>query len=281
VLNISEDHFDRYTGLEDYASAKARVFISNTGSTQILNRDDTSVLAMALSDKKQITFGLSEPSRDIDFGLLESDSVLWLVEGKKQLLEANELKIPGMHNVANALAALALCRSVGLPYEPLVDVLRKFKGLPHRMQKVATIQGVEYYDDSKSTNVGSAIAALNGMKGNIVLIAGGDGKGQDFSPLIEPIKQYVRALVLLGRDAEKISHAIKVAAKPIHHVSTMEDAVRLSFLLAESGDMVLLSPACASLDMFRNYIHRAEVFTAAVKELESKGILSVESNPNL
>lgn len=281
VLNISEDHFDRYNGLEDYASAKARVFISNTGSTQILNRDDTSVLAMALSDKKQITFGLSEPSRDIDFGLLESDSTLWLVEGKKQLLEANELKIPGMHNVANALAALALCRSVGLPYEPLVDVLRKFKGLPHRMQKVATIQGVEYYDDSKSTNVGSAIAALNGMKGNIVLIAGGDGKGQDFSPLIEPIKQYVRALVLLGRDAEKISHAIKGAAKPIHHVSTMEDAVRLSFLLAESGDMVLLSPACASLDMFRNYIHRAEVFTAAVKELESKGILSVESNPNL
>ena len=126
-----------------------------------------------------------------------------------------------------------------------------------------------------------SIAALNGMKGNIVLIAGGDGKGQDFSPLIEPIKQYVRSLVLLGRDAEKISHTIKGAAKPIHHVSTMEDAVQLSFLLAEPGDMVLLSPACASLDMFRNYIHRAEVFTVAVRKLESKGILLAESNPSL
>lgn len=281
VLNISEDHFDRYVGLEDYAAAKARIFISNANNTQILNRDDPSVLAMALSDKKRITFGLNKPSSDIDFGLFESGSTLWLVEGRKQLLKANELQIPGMHNVANALAALALCRSVGLPYEPLVDALRKFKGLPHRMQKVATIQGVDYYDDSKSTNVGSAIAALNGMKGNIVLIAGGDGKGQDFSPLIEPIKQYVRSLVLLGRDAEKISHTIKGAAKPIHHVSTMEDAVQLSFLLAEPGDMVLLSPACASLDMFRNYIHRAEVFTAAVRKLESKGILLAESNPSL
>ncbi len=281
VLNISEDHFDRYDDLDDYAAAKARIFISGTHSTQILNRDDPNVLAMALPDKKQVTFGLSKPSRDVDFGLLEFGSALWLVEGKRRLLKADMLKIPGMHNVANALAALALCRSVGLPHEPLVDALLKFRGLPHRMQKIATIQGVDYYDDSKSTNVGSAIAALNGMKGNIVLIAGGDGKGQDFSPLIEPIKQYVRALVLLGRDAEKISQAIKGAAKPIHHVSTMEDAVRLSFLLAKPNDMVLLSPACASLDMFRNYIHRAEVFTAAVKELESKGISLVESSPSL
>lgn len=281
VLNISEDHFDRYVGLKDYAAAKARIFISDTGSTQILNRDDPSVLLMALPDKKQITFGLNKPNSDIDFGLLESDSALWLAEGKRQLLKADMLKIPGMHNVANALAALALCRSVGLPYEPLVDALLKFEGLPHRMQKVTTIHNVDYYDDSKSTNVGSALAALNGMKGNIVLIAGGDGKGQDFSPLVEPIKQYVRALVLLGRDAERIDHAIKEAAKPIHYVSTMEDAVRLSFLLAEPGDIVLLSPACASLDMFRNYIHRAEVFAAAVKELESKNIPFVENHSNL
>ena len=281
VLNISEDHLDRYAGLEEYGAAKARIFISNADSTQILNRDDPNVLAMALPDRKQITFGLSKPSHSIDFGLLESDSAVWLVEGGRKLLKASELKIPGMHNVANALAALALCRSMELPFEPLIEALLKFKGLPHRMQKVATLQGVDYYDDSKSTNVGSAIAALNGMRGNIILIAGGDGKGQDFSPLVEPIKQYVRALVLLGRDAEKISHAIKGAAKPIHHVSTMEDAVQLSFLLAEPGDMVLLSPACASLDMFRIYIHRSEVFTSAVKVLEVKSTSLVESNSGL
>ena len=163
VLNISEDHFDRYTGLEDYSAAKARIFISGPGSIQILNRDDARVLAMALPGKHPITFGLDRPNRDVDFGLLEFDSNLWLAEGKTRLLRVNELKIPGMHNVANALAALALCRSVGLPYEPLIDALRQFKGLPHRMQKVAMIRGVNYYDDSKSTNVGSAIAALNGM----------------------------------------------------------------------------------------------------------------------
>jgi UDP-N-acetylmuramoylalanine--D-glutamate ligase len=169
---------------------------------------------------------------------------------------------------------MALCRAVALPYEPLLQALREFKGLPHRMQKIAVINDVTFYDDSKSTNVGSAIAALNGMQKNIVLIAGGDGKGQDFSPLKPAVANCARAVVLLGRDAHKIAEAIQDSQVPLHYVATMEEAVRLSFLLAHPGDVVMLSPACASLDMFKNYIHRAEVFTGVVKEIEQKFVHS-------
>ena len=190
------------------------------------------------------------------------------------LLKTSEILVPGMHNIANALAAMALCRAVALPYEPLLQALREFKGLPHRMQKIAVINDVTFYDDSKSTNVGSAIAALNGMQKNIVLIAGGDGKGQDFSPLKPAVANCTRAVVLLGRDAHKIAEAIQDSQVPLHYVATMEEAVRLSFLLAHPGDAVMLSPACASLDMFKNYIHRAEVFTFAVKEIEQKFVHS-------
>jgi UDP-N-acetylmuramoylalanine--D-glutamate ligase len=274
VLNLSEDHFDRYAGMHDYAAAKARLFAGDNKSIQILNRNDATVRAMAIPGRKQMTFGLDEPISDMDFGLLRSGADLWLVQGGMYLLNTKEMMIPGMHNIANALAAMALCRAVALPYEPLLKALREFKGLPHRMQKIAVINNVTFYDDSKSTNVGSAIAALNGMQKNIVLIAGGDGKGQDFSPLKQPVADYAQAVVLLGRDAKEIADAITDCQVPIHYAAAMDEAVRISFLLARPGDVVLLSPACASLDMFRNYIHRAEVFIAAVKEIEEKFICS-------
>jgi UDP-N-acetylmuramoylalanine--D-glutamate ligase len=274
VLNLSEDHFDRYAGMHDYAAAKARLFVGDNKSIQILNRNDATVRAMAIPGRKQMTFGLDEPISDMDFGLLRSGADLWLVQGGMYLLNTKEMMIPGMHNIANALAAMALCRAVALPYEPLLKALREFKGLPHRMQKIAVINNVTFYDDSKSTNVGSAIAALNGMQKNIVLIAGGDGKGQDFSPLKQPVADYAQAVVLLGRDAKEIADAITDCQVPIHYAAAMDEAVRISFLLARPGDVVLLSPACASLDMFRNYIHRAEVFIAAVKEIEEKFICS-------
>jgi UDP-N-acetylmuramoylalanine--D-glutamate ligase len=278
VLNLSEDHFDRYAGMHDYAAAKARLFMGHKESVQILNRDDKAVLAMALPGRKQITFGLGEPISEWDFGLLQIQGDLWLAQGEIGLLKTSELMIPGMHNVANALAAMALCRAVALSYEPLLEALREFKGLPHRMQKIAVINKVTFYDDSKSTNVGSAIAALNGMQKNIVLIAGGDGKGQDFSPLKQPVANCARAVVLLGRDAKEIAKAISDCQIPIHYAATMDEAVRISFLLAQPGDVVMLSPACASLDMFRNYIHRAEVFIDVVKEIESKFIHSDQEN---
>lgn len=274
VLNLSEDHFDRYAGMHEYAAAKARLFIGDKESVQILNRDDAAVLAMALPDRKQMTFGLDEPVTDMDFGLLQSGTDLWLVQGGMYLFKASEMTIPGMHNIANALAAMALCRAVALPYEPLLKALREFKGLPHRLQRVSVINNVTFYDDSKSTNVGSAVAALKGMRKNIVLIAGGDGKGQDFTPLKQPVSECAQAVVLLGRDAKKIAEAISDSQVPIHYAATMGEAVRISFLLARPGDVVLLSPACASLDMFRNYTHRAEVFIAAVKEIEQKFIHS-------
>lgn len=274
VLNLSEDHFDRYTSMHDYAAAKARLFISDRESVQILNRDDAAIRAMALPGRKQLTFGLGEPLSDRDFGLQRNGIDIWLAQGKMNLLKTSEILVPGMHNIANALAAMALCRAVALPYEPLLQALREFKGLPHRMQKIAVINDVTFYDDSKSTNVGSAIAALNGMQKNVVLIAGGDGKGQDFSPLKPAVASCARAVVLLGRDAHKIAEAIQDSQVPLHYVATMEEAVRLSFLLAHPGDAVMLSPACASLDMFKNYIHRAEVFTHAVKEIEQKFVHS-------
>lgn len=274
VLNLSEDHFDRYAGMHDYAAAKARLFMGDEQSVQILNRDDKAVRAMALPGRKKMTFGLGEPVTEGDFGLLQIGADLWLAQGGTSLLKTSEMMIPGLHNIANALAAIALCRAVALPYEPLLEALREFKGLPHRMQKIGVINGVTFYNDSKSTNVGSAIAALNGMKKNIVLIAGGDGKGQDFSPLKQAVANAARSVVLLGRDAKEVAKAIKNCQVPVYYAATMEEAVQISFLLAKPGDVVMLSPACASLDMFKNYIHRAEVFIDAVKEIEQKFIHS-------
>ncbi|MDE2366216.1 MAG: UDP-N-acetylmuramoyl-L-alanine--D-glutamate ligase, partial [Betaproteobacteria bacterium] len=181
----------------------------------------------------------------------------------------SELRVAGLHNTANALAALALCRAIALPFEPLLQALREFRGLPHRMEKVAAFRDITFYDDSKGTNVGATVAALNGMAQRVVLIAGGDGKGQDFSPLAGPVAEHARAVVLIGRDAGKIAAAIRHSGAPLHHAATMEEAVRKSFTLARRGDAVLMSPACASFDMFRDYVHRAEAFVAAVKVVEA------------
>jgi len=175
--------------------------------------------------------------------------------------------VSGLHNAANALAALALLRAVDLPYPPLLDALSRFEGLPHRVQKVAEIDGVIFYDDSKGTNVGATVAALNGMRQKVVLIAGGDGKGQDFSPLRQALAQQARALVLIGRDADSIAAAVAGIDVPVLRAGDMEEAVRAGHEQAREGDAVLLSPACASFDMFRNYEHRAQVFVQAVHKL--------------
>ena len=276
VLNVSEDHFDRYAGMEDYAAAKARIFLDSSpdgpsgqrgATTQVLNRDDAVVHAMALRGRTQVTFGSGVPAEDDDYGLLRERGDIWLVQGKRRLMRVNELAVTGLHNATNALAALALCRAIGLPLEPLLEALREFKGLPHRMEEVAVIDGVTFYDDSKGTNVGSTVAALGGLARPVVLIAGGDGKGQNFSPLAEPIASYARAVVLIGRDAKKIAAVLGRCDVPLYFAAAMEEAVQRGFGLAKRGDAVLLSPACASLDMFRNYVHRAEVFVAAVRAL--------------
>lgn len=277
VLNLSEDHFDRYTGMQDYAAAKARIFLggevesdgSDGNGIQVLNRDDSVVRAMALIGRKQITFGLDTPIADSDFGLLRNGADIWLAQGRTRLMKTSELGVTGLHNAANALAALALCHAIDLPFEPLLQALREFRGLPHRMEKVAAFNGITFYDDSKGTNVGATVAALNGMTQSVVLIAGGDGKGQNFSPLAGPVAKHARAVVLIGRDAEKIATAINGCGVPLHHAVTMEEAVQKGFMLARKGDAVLMSPACASLDMFKNYAHRAEAFVAAVRDLQA------------
>jgi UDP-N-acetylmuramoylalanine--D-glutamate ligase len=277
ILNISEDHLDRYSEMQDYATAKAKIFLHEAHGAegtgiQVLNRDDPKVYAMALAGRRQITFGLDEPETETEFGMLQDGRDVWLMEGGVRLMETSELGVSGLHNALNALAALALCRALELPVGPLVAALREFRGLPHRMEKVAAINGVTFYDDSKSTNVGATVAALTGMGQNVILIAGGDGKGQDFSILRPAVTDFARAVVLIGRDARKISAALQGCEVPVYFAESMEEAIQKSFLLAQVGDVVLLSPACASFDMFRNYVHRAEVFVAAVKDIEAKFI---------
>ena len=268
VLNVSEDHLDRYAGMDAYAAAKARIFQGD--GVQVLNRDDVRSFGMKLPGRKQITFGLSEPLHDNDWGIERVGSDIWLVQGQQRVLNANELQVAGLHNVANALVALALCRAIGLPLVPLLDALRAFKSLPHRVERVAEINGVVYYDDSKGTNVGATVAALQGLGRSAVLIAGGEGKEQDFAPLHPVVAQYARAVVLIGRDANKIEVALQGCGVAVVHAHDMGDAVRQSAALAQPGDAVLLSPACASFDMFHNYKHRAEVFISAVQAVQEE-----------
>ena len=276
VLNLSEDHLDRYDGMREYAAAKARIFRDaavdqgDDAGMQILNRDDSIVREMVLRGRKNITFGLDLPVGDSNFGLLREDGNSWLVQGATRLMKTSDLGVHGLHNAANALAALALCRAVALPFEPLLQALREFRGLPHRMENVGTHGGITFYNDSKGTNVGATAAALTGMTQSVVLIAGGVGKGQDFTLLARPITEHARAVVLIGRDAGKIASAINHCGVPLHHASTMEEAVQKSFWLAQEGDAVLMSPACASFDMFKNYAHRAEAFIAAVRRVQAR-----------
>ena len=268
VLNVTEDHLDRYPDMDAYAAAKERIF-SGCG-VRVLNRDDERSNAMARAGSACVKFGIHPPQRNGDWSVVRDGADTWLVQGQRRVLNANELQVAGMHNVANALAALALCRAIDLPLETLCAALRSFKGLPHRVEKVAEIGGVEYYDDSKGTNVGATEAALNGLGRPAVVILGGEGKGQDFSPLRQAVAEHARAAVLIGRDAGMIEAALQGCGKTIVRARDMADAVQQSAVLARRGDAVLLSPACASFDMFRNYEHRAEVFVAAVRDLQGE-----------
>lgn len=270
VLNISEDHLDRYDDMGDYIAAKARIFRrEGEGGVQVLNRDDPESMAMALLGRAHATFGLNTPAEGMDdWGIETEDGFVWLTQCDRRVLKSNELQVSGLHNVANALAALALCRAIDMPLAPLLGALRSFKGLPHRVEPVAEINGVTYYDDSKGTNVGATVAALNGLGKLAVVILGGEGKGQDFTPLHEAVEHHARAVVLIGRDADKIAMALSDCSVPILEAADMTTAVRLSAEYAQPGDAVLMSPACASFDMYRNYVHRAEMFIKAVHSLQ-------------
>ena len=277
VLNVSDDHLDRYINLDEYAEAKARVFGIGEGcvphnGTQVLNRGDARVRRMAIPGRPLLTFGLDAPAHLHDFGLVKKAGETWLAQGDKALMPLSKLPINGLHNAANALAALALCSALGLPMDRLLAGLQTFRGLPHRVEYVAEINGVRYFDDSKGTNVGATLAALEGQLAGpdhkVVLIAGGDGKGQDFSPLRAAVARSARAVVLIGRDAGRLQSALEGCGVPLHTALDLPVAVGTAAGLAEQGDVVLLSPACASLDMFKNYAHRAEVFVAAVHGLQ-------------
>ncbi|MDP2783386.1 MAG: UDP-N-acetylmuramoyl-L-alanine--D-glutamate ligase [Sulfurimicrobium sp.] len=265
VLNISEDHLDRYSGMAAYCAAKTRVF-HGTG-VQILNREDPLTMAMVVAGRCIETFGLNAPPGDTEWGVTGEAGAAWLAQGGLKLIPLSDLPLAGLHNAANALAALALCRALKLPFTPLLAALREFKGLPHRVEKVATVNDITFYDDSKGTNVGATVAALSGMPNKVVLIAGGDGKGQDFSPLAPAVAQHARAVVLIGRDGARIAAVLEHSGVPLLRAGSMEEAVQMSYRQAQAGDAVLLSPACASFDMFRNYQHRAEAFINAVRQL--------------
>ena len=266
ILNLSEDHLDRYSGMRDYADAKARIFRGD--GIQVVNRQDDWARGMVQPGRKVFTFGSDEPWTEGNWGLRDTAGELWLAEGRANLMKVSELKVVGLHNAANALAALALCRAIRLPYGPLLDALFAFEGLPHRVQRVAEIKGVTFYDDSKGTNVGATVAALMGMTSMVVLIAGGEGKGQDFQPLREAVAKKAKGVVLIGRDRDQIAAALEASGVAMVHAASMRDAVQAGFSLAQPGDAVMLSPACASFDMFRNYEHRAEVFIEEVQALE-------------
>ncbi|WP_175977709.1 UDP-N-acetylmuramoyl-L-alanine--D-glutamate ligase [Burkholderia sp. BCC1047] len=295
ILNITQDHLDWHGSFDAYAQAKGRIFGATT--TRVLNRDDAAVMkfapaAGAADAPRTVTFGLNEPTQDGDYGLSRDNGIAWLVEAvdrdapdeatttrrrkrdahtpdiaQKRLMPADALRIRGLHNAANALAAFALARAIDLPAAPLLHALREYRGEAHRVEVIATIDDVDYVDDSKGTNVGATVAALDGLAQKIVLIAGGDGKGQDFAPLVAPVARWCRAVMLIGRDAPAIRDTLAETGVPLSDHATLEGAVRAAAELAEPGDAVLLSPACASLDMFRNYAHRAEVFRAAVDEV--------------
>jgi UDP-N-acetylmuramoylalanine--D-glutamate ligase len=298
VLNVTQDHLDWHGDMPSYAAAKHRIFAANT--VRVLNRDDATTMRMASATGHNVTFGTDAPTLRDDLGLNNERGVLWLAtsvpaeeEGEpkkrkkndpppppvecmvKNLMPADALQIRGVHNAANALAALALCRAIDLPLAPLLHGLRDYRGQPHRVELVSAINDVEYYDDSKGTNVGATVAALNGLgkaftgeNQRLVVIMGGDGKGQDFAPLAEPTSRYARAVLLIGRDAPQIRAALSATGITLEDCGTdLPQAVKRASELAQAGDAVLLSPACASMDMFKNYAHRAQVFIDTVREI--------------
>ena len=301
VLNLTQDHLDWHGSMQAYGAAKARIFGDKT--LMVLNREDPLVMAMLpapvrvkggkMVQRPYMTFGADMPQRSGDYGIEVVNGMAWLVraieadetlkkerrprgvEAEKEeiflqhLMPADALRIRGRHNAVNALAALALAQVAGCALGPMLYGLREYRGEPHRVEPVGIINGIEYFDDSKGTNVGATVAALYGLgaERRVVVILGGDGKGQDFSPLAAPVSRHARAVVLIGRDAPKIRAALADTGVPMVDAATMEEAVDLATQRAHASDAVLMSPACASFDMFRNYPHRAEVFVAAVKAL--------------
>lgn len=264
VLNISADHIDRHGSLDAYAAAKQRIFAGT--EVMVINADDPRVAAMREPRRRVLRFGLRTPADEQFYGIRNVGISTWLSRGDTHLIDVRELRITGRHNWANALAALALGDASGLPMNLMLEALSRFTGLPHRMQWAGESQGVTFYDDSKGTNVGATLAAISGAPGPVVLIAGGEAKGQDFAPLRAALKTKGRAVVLIGRDAPLIETAL-AGVVPVVNAVDMDEAVARAHALAQAGDCVLLSPACASFDMFRNYAHRGEVFCAAVQKV--------------
>ena len=292
VLNVTQDHLDWHGAMESYAAAKARIFAAKT--VQVLNRDDPLVTAMARKNADVVTFGTGAPVVPNAYGLVLDNGITWLAwaedlspPGRRRragadlppappevhvhrLMPTDALQIRGRHNAMNALASIALARAVGCALGPLLHTVRSYRGEPHRVEQIATIGGVEYVDDSKGTNVGATVAALDGLGAEgrkLVVILGGDGKGQDFGPLVGPITRHARAAVLIGRDAGAIRRALEEGAPrvPLHDAETLPDAVRSATDAARAGDAVLLSPACASLDQFAGYGERGDRFMALVR----------------
>jgi UDP-N-acetylmuramoylalanine--D-glutamate ligase len=301
VLNVTQDHLDWHGNMADYAAAKARIFGSQ--GVMVVNRDDPLVMAMVPVPvvpkgrktpvepaRPVLRFGLETPRHPGDFGLVVENGMAWLVRAMpsdetikrrkgeeeeihlQRLMPADALRVRGRHNAANALAALALATGIACPLAPMLHGLREYRGEPHRVALAGSVGGIEAFDDSKGTNVGATVAALAGLgadvaPGRLLLILGGDGKGQDFSPLIAPVSRHVRAVALIGRDAAVIAAALQDCGVPMQTLDSLPQATAWCFEQAQPGDAVLLSPACASLDMFRHYGHRAEVFIEAVRAL--------------
>jgi len=308
VLNVTQDHLDWHGSMAAYAAAKARIFGTDAmpGTVMVINRDDPAVEAMIpppvtvkptqrgqrakVVSRRVVRFGLDAPREPGDFGLVDEMGMAWLVRAMEldptikrkagdvddlviqRLMPADALRIRGRHNAANALAALALASAVGIPLAPMLHGLREYRGEPHRVEPIGMIGNVEFFDDSKGTNVGATVAALNGLgqdraPARLVVILGGDGKGQDFAPLGDPLRRHVRAAATIGKDAEGIEAILQSAGVRFQRHATLEEATRWAHQQAEGSDAVLLSPACASLDMFRDYKHRADVFVATVRDI--------------
>ena len=301
VLNVTQDHLDWHGAMDAYAGAKARIFDlrANAGTILVVNRDDPAVEAMVpapvvvkptargqrskLVSRRVVRFGLDAPRAPGDFGLVDEMGMAWLVRAMERdetikrkpgdvdeiviqrLMPADALRIRGRHNASNALAALALATSVGVPLAPMLHGLREYRGEPHRVEPIGMVGNVEFFDDSKGTNVGATVAALTGLGADrvpakLVVILGGDGKGQDFTPLAEPLRRHARAAATIGKDAAALEAVLQQAGVSFQRHATLEEATRWCHAQARAGDAVLLSPACASFDMFRDYRHRADVF---------------------
>jgi len=264
VLNVTPDHMDRYTTIEEYAASKERIYQGCEAA--IVNMDDVAVRTMRYGSARVLGFSLDDPNAEYYVQTQGTDVIL--MRGRERLVAMSELKVTGLHNAANALASLAMCEALGLSRPACLQALRDFPGLPHRSQWVADIDGVRFVDDSKGTNVGATLAAVAGMPGSLVVIAGGQGKGQDFAPLAQAFSGKVRHVVLLGQDAKLLDSALQ-GVTTTQFAKDMDEAVKLAADAARPGETVLLSPACASLDMFRDYGHRGDVFAAAVRGLRA------------